>query len=183
MYRTLFAGLRYPGIDDTVSHQSLVDLATDIQWCTDRNQRRVDELKRRRGVRVSAPGTQILGSGGWVTAQWSVEQFDTDGYVDLGVSNTNINVQVGWYHVCFTATIVGNGAALSSIYGAISGSVSGIFVAKASGPYNSLTSGMVSMSSVIYSPGEVLTVTVRQVSGGNGTLFGGDFHLARIGGG
>src|SRR4030065_550510 len=105
MFRTPYGSIRVPDVDDVNMDQALVDMATDMQYRTDRNSARLAEVMRRRGVMVEAPGTTPMASGAVVTAIWSDVLWDTDDYVDLVVSTTAIVLPRGLFLITGSALL------------------------------------------------------------------------------
>lgn len=96
MPRTTYANIRYPALDDVDMNQAFLDLLSDIEYRNGTNAQRVGEVKRRRGVQVFGTfGGINLPHNVSTTCTYDTEGFDTEGCVDLAVSNTNINLTRG----------------------------------------------------------------------------------------
>ena len=181
MYRTSFASLRVPDLDDPNMDQALVDLATDIQYQTDRNAARVLEMRRRRGALVENTAMPAMASGAVVTAVFGDEVYDTDNYVDLVANNTRIVVTRGLWLVTGSVFALGGGD-LNTLLLSIGGSVFGNITFNQNGPFGSTSDGTSSASGLLYSTaGENVTMTVTQLSPGAGTLISARMAVAKIG--
>lgn len=181
MYRTTFASLRVPDVDDTDQPKALIDLATDIQYRVEQNAERVNEVKRRRGVYLNGVFGMPVPNMVLTTIQWDSVNYDTDSYVDLSVSTTNITVPSG---VFLTSANIGvsSSALIDTLYVVISGTTYGTIAANQLGPTAAATGGMVSLVGLFNSPlGETVTVSCYQRSGAAGTLYNPRFTLAKIG--
>lgn len=181
MYRTPFASLRVPDIDDVNQPGALVNLAADIQYRTEANKSRVSEVKRRRGVYLNGVLSMPVPNSALTVVQWDSVNYDTDDYVNLSVSATNITVPSGVFLV--TANIgVLSSAAINTLYVIISGTTYGTIAVNQFGPAAVATSAIVSLAGLFHSPlGETVTVSCYQVSGAAGSLYSSRFTLAKIG--
>jgi len=181
MYRTPFASIRVPDIDDVDMRQALIDAFTDIQYRTERNAARVAELQRRRGAAVSAVYGTPLASGAVVTVPWGAELYDSDAYVDLAVSTTNVVVPRGLFLVTASAAFIGSGN-INTAQVNIAGSVSTNIASTQSGPFGYTSLVTLSTVGVFYSAaGENVTMTVYQISGGAGIINSAEMAVAKIG--
>jgi hypothetical protein len=181
MYRTRFASLRCPDLDDTNPETALRNLATDIQYHAERNAARVEELKRRRGVYVYGDGT-ALPSGALTTAVWDGEDYDTDGYFDPAVSTSYITVPKGVFLVSASCTINGGGP-LNFAYMIVIGSVFVPPIAvNQNGPFTYDYGSPITATGILPSSAtQTVTVKCFQSSAGAGTINGQRLKVAKIG--
>lgn len=183
MYRTMFASLRVPDIDDTNQAEGLLNLSTDIQYCTARNEARLKELERRRGAHVSTSASSVipLPNGIFVTIPWDTVTYDSDNYVDLSVSTTNIVVPKGVFIVSGSGHTSGTGI-VNTAWISISGSVYGTIASNQCGPFASSRSVLISLVGIFYSvAGENVTMRFMQTSGAAASLSTSNLSIAKIG--
>lgn len=180
MYRTPFASLRVPDIDDVDMPQGLIDLATDIQWRAESNAARLAEVKRRRGCYVEST-SQTINHSSLTALSWVDTIYDTDGYVNIPSFPTRITVPRGVYLVTAGTQFSGTGN-LNTAYLQIYTSVWGTVSVTQTGPISTPTASLTT-SGILYSPaGEYITVNCYQMSSvGAGTIFGGTAKVAKIG--
>lgn len=181
MYRTPFASIRVPDVDDVDMRQSIINTFTDIQYRVERNAARVAEIQRRRGAKVSAVYGTALASGAVVTVPWGAELYDSDAYVDLAVSTTNVVVPRGLFLVTASAIFTGSGNINTSQIN-IAGSVTSNIASTQGGPFGSTSLAALSTVGLVYSAaGENITMTVYQISGGAGIISSAELTVAKIG--
>lgn len=181
MFRTSYASLRVPDLDDTDMVSATQALMADIQYRLEQNQARVNELKRRRGTAVTASGSQAISSATLTTVQFATERYDTDSYFDSTISLTNFTVQRGLYLVSFQG-FMSAGAVINTAYCDLVGSVAGTFAYNQVGPFASTTTATVSVISMLRSEGsQTVTARLYQHSGTAGTIVDADLEMARIG--
>lgn len=181
MYRTPFASLRVPSIDDTDPPQGLINLATDIQFKADVNAARLAEVRRRRGVALSSNAATALASGSLVAVPFDFEEWDTDNHFTVG-SPTIVTLPRGLWLVYASALFIGSGSLSWSLMD-VTGSVSGAIFARQNGTFAaSVTStSELSGSGMFYTTGENLTMHLLQSSAGAGSIVQAKFRAMRIG--
>jgi hypothetical protein len=181
MYTTPYASLRVPSLDDTNMQQALIDLATDIQFRSSRNQARLDEIRRRRGVCVRASSGLAMGSGSVVTIQFTTEVWDTDGYFNPS-SNTVVTLPRGLWMVTAGVVMDGSGSLTWSLMD-VAGASYGNIAAKQNGPFASsvASSSWLSASGIFYTTGENVSMHALQASGGAGSLGSAVMVIYKIG--
>lgn len=181
MYTTAYASLRVPHVDDTDMRQALIDLATDVQYRSERNAARLAELRRRRGVCVRASSGQSMGSGSVVTVQFTTESWDTDGYFNPA-SNTIVTLPRGLWMVYAGISMNGNGTLSWSLM-TVTGSVYGNIIGNQNGTFSALatTLSWLSGSGIFYTNGETVSMTGVQASLGTGSLAGAAMIIMKLG--
>jgi len=182
MPSTGYAGLRYPALDDTNINQATLDLLSDIEFRNNVNVARLAELKRTRGCWVKFAGSTNLASSATVVVTYTSEVIDTDNYVNLAVSNTNITLPKGLFLITastlMTCSTAINSSQMELLFG---GSV---YASHSNGVYSGGNSIPNSLSVLYRATGStILTVQVTQVNGSAtlGHLAVADVQVARIG--
>lgn len=182
MYRTRFASLRVPEVDDTDQAQGLLNLSTDIQYAVDRNMARVDEIKRRRGVYLWSSLSTLFPNTTTTLVEWSDIDYDTDGYVDLSTSLTNVTVPPGVFLISGTIQLDFSGLTVNTMYALISGSTFGPIAINQFGPAAGSAFVPISLVGLLYSQaGETVTMTGYQISGATVPLFNASLVVSKIG--
>lgn len=179
MYRTQFASIRVPDVDDTNMPQALIDAGTDIQYATERNAARLDEVKRRRGAFVEG-GSQALPNSTLVAAIWTDVIYDTGTYVNLGTFPTRVTVPRG-LHLVTASMIMNGGANLNTAYLEIASPTYGILVNTQVGPINSSAATLTIQGPIYSVAGEYVTVSCFQISGAVGSISLSSCKVAKIG--
>ena len=179
MYTTPFASLRVPDVDDTDMDQSLLNLATDIQWRLDRNLARLAELSRRRGILVNCYSSPSMGSGAVVTVPFDNVSWDTDGYF---TSSTTITLTRGLWLIAGSSSISGSGS-LTWALTVVTGSTYGNILGKQNGPFSASVTSLswVSGTGLLYTDGEDISMYSVQSSSGTGSMGITTLAAAKIG--
>lgn len=181
MFTTAYASLRVPTIDDLDMRQALIDLATDVQYRTERNAARLAELKRRRGVGVRAGSGASMGSGSVVTVPFTTESWDTDDYFNPA-SNTIVTLPRGLWMVYAGISMNGNGTLSWSLM-TVAGSVYGNIFANQNGTFGGsiTTLSWLAGSGIFYTNGETVSLTGVQASTGTGSLSQAAMIIMKLG--
>ena len=182
MYRSKFASLRIPDVSDTDQARALQELSSDIQYLTQRNVDRLNELKRRRGALLQASTVAgAIPNMSLTTIQWDFSSYDTDGYFNPLVSTTNLNVPPGVFLVSTWFYPIPTSGGAKIVYIETYGSVSGI-VAKNQVEFSSALGAELSATGLTWSPaGETMTLRVIQGSGSTLSTYYATMAVAKIG--
>ncbi len=179
MYRTRFASLRCPDIDDLADPADLTNLATDIQYHFEKNESRVTELQRRRGVRLDGDLPIFLGAAS-VKIPWSSALYDTENFFDPTVSVTDITIPKGVFLISGYIFAVMPSAVefiYINIVGSVRGSVAMTQCSRKAGPVTPLAvTGILPSTN-----GESLFMEAHQVSTGTGAINFASLTIAKIG--
>jgi hypothetical protein len=97
-------GIRYPLEGETVTAQSWQDMADDIDALfTDLDTLRIAGLNRATASVSSSPaGVGGIVSGTTTTMTYTIEDWDTGGYANLGVNNDRLTLPTGLYFMRFS---------------------------------------------------------------------------------
>jgi hypothetical protein len=178
MYRTPFAGIRVPDVDDTDIATAMTNMLTDIEYEIGKYSSVVDEITRRRGARVDG-GAVALPVSVYVSCQFASEIWDTDNYFNIA-SPTVLSVGTGVFLASGSAIVLGGGV-LSTVHIRINGSVAGAISANSGGPFNTATSIMQSTVGIFASTAaQTLTLDCYQKSAGAGQIASSEFRIAKL---
>lgn len=180
-------GYTYPTYGDPADFAPQIQqLAEDIDTDLDDLWGRMTAGYNQPGVRVRSSGiNQAVAVSTDVTATFAEELYDNQGMVDLGVSNTNINiVETGLYLATARVTFLSNGnATVNARQVAIvtTGSLGTVGRRAVQGAQNDATA--VQISSLFWiAAGGVVTVVQRQNSGASLNTSTRTLMVARMGG-
>jgi len=180
-------GYTYPLYTDPADPAAQIqELATDIDTDMDALWDRMIAGYNQPGCRVRSSGiNQAIAVSTDVTATFAEELYDNQGMVNLGVSNTNINiVQTGLYLATARITFLSNGNATVNarqVTIATTGSLGTVGRRAVEGKQNNATA--VQLSALFWiAAGGVVTVVQRQNSGASVNSSTRTLMVARMGG-
>lgn len=180
-------GYTYPLYTDPADPAAQIqELATDIDTDMDSLWDRMTAGYNQPGCRVRSSGiNQAIPVSTDVTATFAEELYDNQGMVNLGVSNTNINiVQTGLYLATARITFLSNGNATVNarqVTIATTGSLGTVGRRAVEGKQNNATA--VQLSALFWiAAGGVVTVVQRQNSGASVNSSTRTLMVARMGG-
>jgi hypothetical protein len=184
MYRTRFASLRVPDVDDDNQDAALIDLATDIQYQLEGRARRVQEIKRRRGAMVNKTTTTPLPASTLTATVWDEAVYDSDEYVDLVSDPTGISIPRGAFLIAASCYIDSTGISTGTVgfqYMVVSGAIYGGIAENQIGPTVQLGASLSATAAIYSAVPDVITLKCLQQSPDPGVIRYARMAVTKIG--
>lgn len=149
-------GIRYPGLDDGDIPTSLSETMTDIDALLASLSALYEDARRRDGAMVTHLGASTaLPNGVITTMTYNTENYDDNGYVDLAVNNTRINLTSGVWLVMANCVFGGVGRPVSASV-RVMAQFQGIITENQHGQFGTSTTSSASCFGVIATTGEYI---------------------------